>query len=232
MKKIVITGGSKGIGQAIARKFAAQNYTVVISGRNEADMITLQQSLQKEGKTLYFLKADMSVKEDVKAFGKFALEAEGELDVLVNNAGVFLPGGIADEPDGQLESTLALNVQANYYLTRELLPAFKQRQQGHIFTICSTASIVPYTSGASYGISKYALLGFSRILREELKPFRVKVTSILPGATYTGSWDGAGISPERFMKPEDIADIIWQATRLSPSAVVEEILLRPVEGDI
>jgi short-subunit dehydrogenase len=98
--------------------------------------------------------------------------------------------------------------------------------------MCSTASITAYTNGGSYCVSKFALYGLSKVLREELKPHGVKVTAILPGATYTASWEGVDLPPERFMKAEDVASAISNAYGMSPGAVAEEILIRPQLGDI
>jgi NADP-dependent 3-hydroxy acid dehydrogenase YdfG len=98
--------------------------------------------------------------------------------------------------------------------------------------MCSTASITAYTNGGSYCISKFALYGLTKVLREELKPHHIKVTAILPGATLTTSWEGVNLPEERFMKPQDVAETIWSAYHLSPSAVIEEILMRPQLGDI
>ena len=106
------------------------------------------------------------------------------------------------------------------------------RQKGHIFNICSIASIQAYPNGGSYSISKFALLGMGKNLREELKPHGVKVTNILPGATYTDSWAASGLPPERFMTPQDVAAMVVCAANLSPAACVEEIIMRPQLGDI
>ena len=98
--------------------------------------------------------------------------------------------------------------------------------------MCSIASIKAYPNGGSYAISKFALLGFSKVLREELKEFGIRVTAILPGATRTASWDGVELPDDRFMKVEDVADTIFSAYSLSSRSVVEEILIRPQLGDI
>ena len=104
--------------------------------------------------------------------------------------------------------------------------------KGHIFNICSIASLQAYPNGGSYSISKYALLGFSANLRLELKDKGIKVTAVCPGATYTNSWKGSGVSEERIMEADDIAKMIYAATQLSPQAVVEDIVLRPQLGDL
>lgn len=98
--------------------------------------------------------------------------------------------------------------------------------------MCSVASIKAYPNGGSYSISKFALLGFTKALREELKPYNIKVTALVTGATLTDSWKGTSLPPSRFMKPEDVAQSIWDIAHLSDNTVVEEILLRPMLGDI
>jgi short-subunit dehydrogenase len=108
----------------------------------------------------------------------------------------------------------------------------KARRQGHVFNICSIASIKAYPNGGSYAISKFALLGFTKVLREELKEDGIRVTAVLPGATRTSSWDAVPLPEERFMKPEDVADAVFGAYSLSPRSVVEEVLIRPQLGDI
>jgi len=103
---------------------------------------------------------------------------------------------------------------------------------GHIFNICSIASLQAYSFGGSYSISKYALEGFSKNLREELKDKGIKVTGVYPGATYTNSWAGSGVEPSRIMESNDIAKMIIAAAHLSPQAVVEDIVMRPQLGDL
>jgi hypothetical protein len=98
--------------------------------------------------------------------------------------------------------------------------------------MCSVASIMAYGNGGSYSISKFALLGFSKSLREELKPYNIKVTAVLPGATLTDSWGGVDLPESRFSKPEDIADLIYSITQISKNSVVEELVIRPQLGDI
>jgi short-subunit dehydrogenase len=98
--------------------------------------------------------------------------------------------------------------------------------------MCSIASLNAYSNGGSYSISKFALLGFSKNLREEMKPHGIKVTAVCPGATMSNSWEGVGIDPERIMEAKDIAEMIYASSKLSPMAVVEDIVLRPQLGDL
>ena len=98
--------------------------------------------------------------------------------------------------------------------------------------MCSIASVAAYPNGGAYSISKFALLGFSKNLRSEMQPLGVKVTAILPGATWSDSWAGVDLPTERLMQAADIADICWAMWNLSPSAVAEEVILRPQLGDL
>src|SRR3546814_918439 len=156
----------------------------------------------------------------------------GVPDSMVNNAGAYRPGQVHDEEDGVLEAMLAANLFGAYRVTRRLLPAMMARKSGTVVNVCSTASIVPYVNGGSYCIAKHALHGFSKTLREEMKPHGIRVVALLPGATLTASWDGVDLPPERFMPPEDVAEIVWSACRVSPRTVVEDIVMRPMLGDI
>jgi NADP-dependent 3-hydroxy acid dehydrogenase YdfG len=179
-----------------------------------------------------FVCCDMSRAEEVKTFASSIIKTWGKVDLLVNNAGVFLPGSIHTEEEGVLETLLAANVHSAYHLTRSFLPVMIKAQAGSIFNICSVASLQAYENGGSYCISKFALLGFSKQLREEMKPHGIKVTAIMPGATYTQSWANAGIPQSRFMPASDIAKSIWDIYHLSSATDVEEVIIRPQLGDI
>ncbi len=174
--------------------------------------------------------ADFSKPEDVARFAVCMRQVFPTLDILVNNAGIFQPGDIATEPRGQLESMMQVNVYAAYHLTRTLLP--HMTDGGHIFNMCSVASLKAYPMGGSYSITKYALLGFSDNLREELKPRGIRVTALCPGATWSRSWSGSGVDEVRIMEAVDIAKMLWAAYTLSAQADVEMIVMRPIGGDL
>ena len=230
---IIVTGASKGIGRAIAEKFAAEGNTILICSRGEKSLYDTVNELQtKFPNSIIKGKAcDMADKKSVLEFATWSL-TQGSPDILVNNAGQFLPGSIHDEADGILEQMIETNLYSAYHLTRAILPAMIQHASGHIFNICSIASLHAYANGGSYSISKFALLGFSRNLREELKPKGIKVTAVMPGATLSASWDGFDIDPSRIMEVNDVAEMIYAAAKLSPMAVVEDIVMRPQLGDL
>jgi NADP-dependent 3-hydroxy acid dehydrogenase YdfG len=229
-KSIVISGGSQGIGKALVKKFLQEGFQVFTCSRSQEKLDALSQEYNNP--RLYTFAADLSDKKQVQAFAAWVLSKSQTIEILVNNTGVFLPGQIQNEEDGVLEKQIETNLYSAYHLTRALLPTFQARKSGHIFNMCSTASITAYTLGGSYCISKFALLGMTKVLREETKTQGIRVTAILPGATLTPSWDGVELPADRFIPADDIAATIWAAYQMNPSTVLEEILIRPQLGDI
>ncbi len=233
-KNIVVSGCTKGIGYAIANLFAENGFNVAGCARSEKDLLAMKADFEQRFpySSFLFARCDMSISSEVIQFGEMILDQWKQVDILVNNAGVFIPGNIHTEQHGVLETLLATNVTSAYHLTRTLLPSMIANKKGHVFNMCSVASLKAYENGGSYCISKFALLGFSKQLREEMKPHQIKVTAVLPGATYTPSWAEAGLPEERFIPAHNIAKTIWDIYHLSPSTDVEEILIRPQLGDI
>jgi len=230
----VVTGATKGLGRAIAEQFAAKGFDLFVCARSAADLDAMQAhwATTYPGRQLFIQVADLSKKAHVLEFAEAVRRECPRLDVLVNNAGLFLPGSVIEEADGALEQMIASNLYSAYHLTRALLPLMRPHRQGHIFNMCSIASLAAYPNGGSYSIAKFALLGFSKNLRYELKTEGIKVTALLPGATWTESWEGAGFPPERLMQADDIAKMVWAAYQLSDAAVVEELVIRPQLGDL
>lgn len=233
-KNVVITGASKGIGKAVAAAFAAEGANLFLCSRNEVQLYNTVAELQtKFSNTNIKAKAfDLSLKEQAIAFGDWVNATAGTTFILVNNAGSFLPGSVFNEEDGLLEKMMSVNLYSAYHLTRVLLPKMMEARAGFIFNICSIASMKAYANGGSYSISKFAMLGFSKNLREEMKPYHIKVSAISPGAILTDSWGDYDNSSHRIMEASDVACIILTAVKLSPAAVVEDIVLRPQLGDL
>ena len=230
--KVVITGASQGIGRGLAEKFAQHGADLFLTSRNmDKQMHWIRDLMDKYHVSISTYNADLSIKEEVMAFSEAVIEGFGNVDVLINNAGIFEPGNVFDQPDGQLEQMINLNLYSAYHLTRKILPLMMREKKGHIFNMCSVAALQAYPGGGAYSISKYALEGFSKNLREEMKPYGIKVTSVHPGAVFTKAWEGF-VERSRIMEVSDIADLIWAASRLSVNACVEDIVLRPQLGDV
>lgn len=230
---IVITGASRGIGKAIAEKFALAGNSLFLCSR---DLHLLEQtaeeiSVKNPAVVIHVKASDLSLKEEANAFAEWVL-GFGTADILINNAGYYLPGNVMDEPEGNLEMQINTNLYSAYHVTRKLLPSMISQGAGHIFNICSIASLHAYAGGGGYSISKYAMHGFSQNLRNELMPHGIKVTGVYPGAVLTDSWGSFDNSNGRIMEAKDIADMIYVSSQLSPQAVVEDIIMRPLLGDL
>lgn len=230
----VITGASRGMGKAVAQIFALHGYNLLLCARNEDTLLSTVQELETQypNITIDAKAFDLGKKQQARLFAEWVLNTADTIDILVNNVGTFVPGNISDEPDGALEQMLEVNLYSAYYTTRALLPRMIAQKSGHIFNMGSIAGLQAYPNGGAYSISKFAVIGFSRNLRHELKPHGIKVTTIIPGAVYTDSWSGSGVAPDRIMEADDIATMIYTASRLSIAATVEEIIMRPQLGDL
>lgn len=234
MAGVIITGGTKGIGLSLVRQFASKGYHIATCARTEGDLRQLQQEIASAYPEagLFVKVCNAADKKEIRAFGMEAVQALGQPDILINNAGIFMPGSIVLEEDRVFEEQIQTNLASAYHLSRVVLPGMMERKSGYIFNMCSIASIAAYPNGGSYTISKFGLLGLSKVLREELKPYRIRVSSILPGATLTPSWEGSGFPEQRFIQPDDLAQLIYHLAITPETMVVEEILVRPLEGDI
>jgi hypothetical protein len=233
-KLAIITGGTKGIGKALVEKFASEGFDILTCARSEADLESLKSTIHELNKdvSITICVADLSTKKGREDLLQQYSFMNKTAEVLINNTGVFVQGQIHNEPEGVLEIQMQTNLYSAYDITRGVVPGMIENKRGTIFNMCSIASIMPYANGGSYSISKFALLGMTKVLREEMKEHNIRVTAVLPGATLTASWDGVNLPKERFIKPEDVANSVYGVYSLSDQTVVEELLLRPQLGDI
>lgn len=231
---VVITGGTKGMGYAIADAFAKEGANIAITARTSVDLVRTQQELAKAYPSAQILTfpADMSKEANIQAFAEKIKNTWGSVDVLVNNAGLFLTGDMMEEPESSLEKMMEVNLFGPVRLTRHLYDALKKSEGAHVFNVCSVASQKYFPNGGSYGVTKYALLGYTRALREEWRERGIKVTAVLPGATHTRSWEGSNIDPQRLMQPEDIGQAIVSTWKIGDTALIEELVMRPPLGDV
>ncbi len=234
MKNVVlITGASQGIGAAIAERFArASNYQLALLARNSARLQEVARHCEALGAEALPIPTDVTREEDVRHACERVTSRYGVPHVLINNAGRFLPGSTLETSVEQFREQIEVNLTSAFIVTHTFLPLMLRQGEGHIFFMGSVASIRAYPNGAAYCAAKHGLLGLARVVREETRQTGIRVTSLLPGATLTPSWEGTDLPPERFMPPEDIAELVFQVYRLSPRTDVEEVILRPQLGDI
>lgn len=230
-KNALITGAGKGIGRQIALKLADEGYSLLLVSRDRRGLEDLTEDLSKSyaDQDFTYFAADLSSGEEITDLCNWA--AEHKVDVLVNNLGVFNPVALLDQPSDDILKDFHINYFTAHQLCVTLGRKMKALRQGHIINISSTASREPVMAG-TYTVTKFALRGLTYVLREELRPYGVKVTEIIPGSTLTSSWEGTTHAPDRFVKAEQIADAVVFSTAMGIEAQVEEIVIRPQLGNI
>ena len=229
----IITGASKGIGKATAEAFAKLGCKLFLCARNQHALELLKEQLEQlhPSTEVYIFAADLSKKDNVYEFAKQILGKTEQIDVLINNAGYFKPGEMLNQSDNESEYTMNLNFWSAFYLTKALVP-FMKKGAAHIFNICSVASLKAYPKSGIYSTSKFALLGFTKALRQDLMQTHIRVTAVHPGPTWSDSWAGADLPKDRLMPAHAVADAIIAAYQMPTNTVLEELILRPQLGDL
>ena len=229
MTKIVITGASSGIGASIAELFHQDGpHQIILIGRSQPRLEAVATATDAMP-----LLCDVTDEGQVeKICTEILTRFQSPPDILVNNAGHFIAKPFLEMSSDLFKQQIEANLTGCFLMTKHLLPPMIEAESGHVFFMGSVASIQGYPGASAYCAAKHGLLGFARSVRAETLNTGVRVTTILPGATFTPSWDGTTLPEERFMPPEDVARCVIDAWRLSHRTVVEEILLRPTGGDI
>jgi short-subunit dehydrogenase len=234
MKNSLITGATKGMGRSIAIAFAKEGINVAICSRNEKDLADFKHELlgiNPKVKVLAQL-ADGSNKEQLLRFAAAAEQHLGPISIIVNNLGMFDPSSILDESESAFDKQLNTNLMPAYHLYRYFGKKMIAARHGHIFTICSVAALNPVATAGSYSVTKFALLGLSKVMRLELQPYNVKVTAVIPGSTLTDSWKDADVDKDQFVASDDIASAIVNIYKMGTGANVDEIIIKPVGGQV
>lgn len=234
MKNAIITASTKGMGRAIAIAFAKQGINLAICARSVADLTTFKDELIVLSPNIKVVTAtvDVSKKEQLFDFAKTAEQELGDINVIVNNAGIYQYSSILDDADGTLDQHVNTNLMPAYELYRYFGKKMAARKEGHIFTICSVASLTPLAEAGTYSVTKYALLGLVKVMRTEMQPHGVKVTAVIPGSTLTDSWKGMEVDKDKMVLPEDVAAAIVNIYNMSVGANVDEIVIKPTFGQI
>ena len=211
--RVLVTGGGRGIGRAIALRFAREQARVVIAARTSSELDQVVTEIEALGGKGLATQMNMRDHGSIEAAVYRAVDfCSGTLDILVNNAGVFEVKPIADTDLAMWQRILDVNLTGPYLTTIEALPALRESERGHIFQIASLAARRGFAGSTAYCASKYGLRGFSDALREDLRADKIRISTVYPGPTTTtifddlpGEWDKSSMG-----RPEDVAEVVWQ----------------------
>jgi NAD(P)-dependent dehydrogenase (short-subunit alcohol dehydrogenase family) len=232
---VLVTGASQGIGAAVARVFAAElpGVRLALVARNEKNLRVVARACLKLGaKAAEVFPCDTTGEAAVADMAAAVVKRLGVPDVLVNNAGKFYGAPFLELKTADFDAQIAVNLRSIFLVSKAFVPAMVQRRRGDVFNMSSIAGQRAYPNGSAYCAAKFAVTGLTKCMRSELKQHGVRVCCVHPGATFTPSWDGTGVPAERMMPAEDIGRAILAVHRLTRRTVVEEIVLRPQEGDV
>lgn len=229
----VVTGASQGIGRAIAEEFSRRDGArVALVARTESKLEDVANTCHELGGESLVLPTDVTQDDQVATMADAVRREWGVPEVVVNNAGIFDYAPLEELTLEGFRKQIDVNLTGAFAVAQAFLPAMRERESGHLFFMGSVASIMAYPGNAGYCAAKHGVRGLARVVREETKDEGIRVTTVLPGATSTPTWEGVDLPEERFMAPEDVAKAIVDAYHLSERTVMEELLLRPQEGDV
>jgi len=234
MKNALITAATKGIGKAISIALAKEGINLAICARNEKDLAAFKAELLAINPKIKVLAVatDVSVKTSILDFAGKAEQELGFISIIVNNAGIYEYSSILDDNDDTFQKGVNTNLAPAYELYRYFGKTMIAAREGHIFNICSVASLTPIAAAGTYSVTKYALLGLTKVMRLEMQAHNVKVTAVIPGSTLTNSWDGVKVEKDTMVLPTDIASAVVNILKMSPGANVDEIIIKPAGGQI
>ncbi len=232
MTTAVITGASQGIGSSIALALATEpKARLFLLARTKSSLEAVATQCRSLGAHAEAMVCDVTNEAAVTAVAT-EIETRETIDLLINNAGHFLQQDLFSTSPDEFRQCIESNLVSAFLVSKAFIPAMMRRGHGTIFFMGSVASLQAYPGSGAYCAAKHGLLGLARAVRQTTQASGLRVTTIMPGATDSPSWDNSEISRERLMPAEDIAQSVLAIYKLSDRSVVEEIILRPTAGDL
>ncbi|MCB0725457.1 MAG: SDR family oxidoreductase [Ignavibacteriae bacterium] len=233
-KIVWITGTTAGIGKALAVEFANAGHTVICSARRKGKLIQEVKAIEKSGGTAIAMHCDVSKEADVSRTVKNIIKKYGRIDALINNAGVTEFKLFTESTVKDFDNIIGVNLRGAFLCMKAVLPGMIKKKDGQIINILSVAAITTFEYSSIYAASKAGLKAMSEGIRKEIRKYNIKVTNIMPGATISPMWDKdfAERNKKRMMKAEDIARLTLDAFNQPKSLVTEDIVVRPIKGDV
>jgi NAD(P)-dependent dehydrogenase (short-subunit alcohol dehydrogenase family) len=224
----VVTGGTRGIGRAIAARLAREGHAVVLSGSTAASASKAEADLRREGLDVRGVAADARREEDQRLLVETAAKEHGRLDVLVNNAGIGGFGRVDEISAEKFREVVETNLLGPWYAIRHAAPLMKKSGGGFIVNIASLAAINAFANGAAYNASKFGLLGLSDAAMLDLRHDGIRVAVVMPGSVATDWNHSHGNQDASWMlQPDDVAEAVSDLIRFRDRAIPSRIELRP-----
>jgi 3-oxoacyl-[acyl-carrier protein] reductase len=228
-KVALVTGGSRGIGLAIAHKLAQMGAGVAICARDAQKLGEAASQLKKEGARIVAVVADVTRAGDIATLVEETERELGPIEILVNNAGAGYFGPAHQAPESTWDSVLDTNLKSVFLLAKAVAPGMVQRRSGHMINIASLAGKNAFAGGAIYCASKWGLLGFTYSLAEDLRAYGIRVAAVCPGTVHTEFSPHEGKDPRKMLQPADIAHAVAMLVTQAPQSFISEVLLRPTQ---
>ena len=224
----VVTGASRGIGKAIALKFAKEGYNVMLFGRDAAELKRVEEEAQSFGVSSEIFTGDAADADFVNESVNKIIKDYSRIDHLINNAGMGIMKKIADSTLDDFKKQVDVNLYGVFNFSKAVLPSMKERRSGSIINIISLAGKNPLSPGGLYSATKHGALGFTKSLLQEVREYNIRVAAICPSSVDTSFGNGAHDSrKDKILKPEDVADTVLAVIKLPVRALISEIDLRP-----
>ncbi len=235
MNRVVwITGASTGIGFELAKVFAKAGYTIVATGRRKSRLVSLVSEIKFAGHEAYAFVCNIQSERSIISTKKKILEKCKTIDVLVNNAGVTVFKSFVETKSPEFDSVIGTNLRGSFLATKAVLPLMIKRKSGHIINVLSVSANTVFTESSAYSASKAGLLAMSNVLRAEVRKFNIKVSNILPGAVDTAMWSPVMRQrySKRMMTPRELAEVVLTVAVQPKKVLIEDVVVRPIKGDI
>jgi len=226
-KVAVITGASRGIGLAIARKLGEMGATLSICARDPQKLESAKNELLTMAPQVFAAPVDVTRPEQISTFIQYTQKNLGPIAILVNNAGVGWFGPAHEATEQIWDSILDTNLKSVFLVSKAVAPGMIEQKTGHIINISSLAGKNAFKNGAIYCASKWGLLGLTESMAEDLRQYGIRVAAICPGSVATEFSPHAGKDPAKMLQSEDIAHVVAMLVTQAPRSFISEILIRP-----
>jgi 3-oxoacyl-[acyl-carrier protein] reductase len=228
-KVALITGASRGIGLAIAHSLAHLGAKIALCARDPERLETAATGLKKTGASVITIPADIRSANEIAPLVHKTEQSLGPIEILVNNAGIGYFAPVQEASEANWDAVLDTNLKAVFLLSQAVAPGMIQRRAGHIINIGSLAGKSAFAGGAIYCASKWGLLGLTQCMAEDLRPYGVRVSAVLPGTVATDFSPHTGKDTSKMLQPDDVAHAVESIVTQAPQSFISEVLIRPAQ---